>query len=231
MILILLVIGTIMYVKLAMYIIGKIPSSKQVVKKTIIILFLLVPFIDVLAGYVVFFKLCLLDCGTTVNEKIKRPASIYIDDKSYGYEISDYGVTYYNKESYLFDGVDFVEMNAKKLHEKKYSVISDTGLHRYYIGPDGQLKATKIQINEAKVGYLHTETRFEIVPVIVRYSILYDRNTGKLLSKNTMAGINYVAIGGIPYFNWLHWFDQTYNKECNSNIHTLKHLVLSTLTD
>jgi hypothetical protein len=58
---------------------------------------------------------------------------------------------------------------------------------------------------------------------------LINNEDNKILSINNSYSIEYIGIGKIPYFNWLHWHDEI--KEgfnCNYNLHEFRNIYAAT---
>lgn len=224
----LLVLFTFFYVTLAKRVVRFLARYNRKLKLAAILFFVLLPFIDVLIGYMVYFSLCFTDCGKTVYKTQSEPASICINEVGTRYGVHNYGVTDISIDSYLFDEVLSVTVDVGKNTGR--SIVSDVGLNTFFINSEGLLSSKKVSSMDCDVLYKYDENKLFLLPVHIKNAALSDMKTGEMLSESTAIKLEYLGFGIIPYFNWVGWHDSLIHLEsCYDDFDKFKDLVTSTI--
>ncbi len=133
-------------------------------------------------------------------ENIENVKGIYYQDHS-----RNYGATDYLKQYLFRQGIKFIEMDVDEI--AKASIAKDKGLNRFWINENGELKAKKIRDSKSDIIVRTTHSSLKLVPIDLYETRIFTQE-GKILSKRRGLLISYLSILYIPYFNWIHWYDQ-----------------------
>lgn len=193
-------------------------TNSKVKRNLVLWFFILLPFWDVLLGYMVYIPMCRFWAGDKVYKTVKGVNSVYYDTT-----YPRYGITNYNKPHYFKNGITNVEMNVTELLPG--SIAKEVGLNRFWVdSSNGKLCSKKIDKIMSNIVINTTNDDYKIIPITVIQSKIYDNSNNMLLAKSNALTIRYLSIVGIPFFNWLKWYDQGYssnNCKSKTNIITL----------
>ncbi|MEZ4483527.1 MAG: hypothetical protein R2864_02680 [Syntrophotaleaceae bacterium] len=201
MILLMILGGTYLYFVIARHCINTviIRTDKKWMVKSSIWFFILLPIWDVLLGFLIYFPLCWFWSGNQVYEKVDNVTGIYYQNTEVDYGITDYSRNYLSRRD-----IDFVEMYVAEIAPA--SIATQRGLHRFWINDEGKVEAKKISKLKSKIRLVQTSSKLWFLPITVYKTTLFSQED--LLSEYRSLEIRYLSLFYIPYFNWLHWFDQ-----------------------
>jgi hypothetical protein len=221
-----LIASIVIYVKFSKKIVTFLARYGRAYKIAAIIFFSLLPFVDVLAGYVAYYYICIQKAGRSVYAKTSPPISVCVDDSGMSYGIYVHGITDVTQDRYLFNLVSSVYTNVNKTSGR--SIAESPGLNKYEIDEEGILRAKAVNEKICEYDYIEEEEKLLMLPVYVTTSVLLDHNNKRIFAKNVNVKIKYLGIYVIPYFNWIKWYDQYYVKEYNYDRHKFKNIVTAT---
>ena len=173
-------------------------KSKKITWGTALILFL-IPTWDIIVTIFIYIPMVVLNSGETIHKKIQTN-SIYYD-----VFYKKKGVLSKYTESYFSSGFDFIEMDV--LETYPVSAVPEEGLYRFWVD-EKKLKFKKI--NELRSEFTINENEpqeMKFFPIKIRTRQIIQRNTNKVIASASDVEIYYLSVFGLPFFNWLNWYD------------------------
>lgn len=225
MLLIIFITFTCCYVALAKRVVRFLTRYGSKARRLAILFFVLLPFVDVLAGYVAYYSIANFKAGRFVYEKTTQPVSVCIDDTVMSYGLYVRGVTEISRNEYLFNEISSIYTNVEKTDGR--SIAEKTGLNKFYLDEKDVLRSKSVKNEQCDFKYVSQVEKVPLLPVYTTIAILTDVVSGKIYAKDITVSIRYIGFDVIPYFNWIRWWDRPFVKYSNNDIYVFKNLIKS----